>query len=90
MHGWLTRSAHATCAQGKSGSSHESFEGDTILMGNDDACKTIGKSSICMKMFDKQVQTLKDVRHIPDLRKNLPSLGVFVAQRHKFSIRMEF
>ena len=54
-------------------------------MGNDVACKTVGKGSICMKMFDGQVRTFKDVRHVPDLRKNLLSLGALEAQGYKFS-----
>jgi len=53
-------------------------------MGTDVACKTVEKGSIRMKMF-RQVRTLKDVRHVPDLRKNLLSLGALEAQGYKFS-----
>ena len=54
-------------------------------MGNDTVSKTVGVGSIDMKMFDEHVQTLKDVRNVPDLRKNLLSLGTLKAQRCKFS-----
>ena len=30
-----------------------------------------------MKMFDGMVRTLTDVRYVPDLKKNLISLGTF-------------
>ena len=46
-----------------------------VLMGNDASCKVIGIGNIRIKMFDGVVKTLCDVRHIPDLRKNLISLG---------------
>ena len=49
---------------------YEPFEEGTILMGNDVACKTVGIYNIHMKMFDGWVRTLKDVRHVADLRKN--------------------
>ena len=59
----------------KSGSTREPFEGGTVLMGNDDAFKIVGISLIRMKIFDGRVQTLKDVRHVPDLRKKASLVG---------------
>ena len=44
-------------------------------MGNDASCKVAGIGNIKIKMFDGVVRMLCDVRHIPDLRKNLISLG---------------
>ena len=64
---------------------YESFEGDTVLMGNDDACQIVEIGSIHMKIFDGRIRTLKDVRHIPDLRKNLFLLGALEAQGYTFS-----
>ena len=46
-----------------------------VLMGNDTSCKVVGIRNIRIKMFDGVVRTLCDVRHVPDLRKNLISLG---------------
>jgi len=54
-------------------------------MGNGVTCKTVRIGSIRMKMFDEQVRTLKDVRHVPKLRKNLLSMGALEAQEYKFS-----
>lgn len=46
-----------------------------MLMGNNHSCKTLGIGSIRIKMHDGVVRTLMDVRHVPDLRKNLISVG---------------
>jgi len=45
-------------------------------MGNDFACKIVGVGSIQIRMHDGSVRTLTNVRHVPELRKNLISLGV--------------
>jgi hypothetical protein len=45
-------------------------------MGNDISCKVVGIGSIQIKMFDGSIKILTDVRHVPELRKNLMSLGV--------------
>ncbi|KAK3029181.1 hypothetical protein RJ639_038733 [Escallonia herrerae] len=49
--------------------------GGTVLMGNDAVCEVLGRGTIKIKMFDGIVRTLGDVRYIPDLKKNLISLG---------------
>ena len=45
-------------------------------MGNDISCKVVGIGSIQIKMFDGTIKILTDVRHVPEVRKNLISLGV--------------
>jgi len=47
--------------------------------------KTVGISNIRMRMFDGQVQTLTNVQHISDLKKNLLSLRALEARGYKFS-----
>ena len=64
------------CPNRKWFSTYQSLDGGTVLMGNDHACKTVGLGTIRVKMHDGTIITLKDVRHIPDLRKNLISLGL--------------
>jgi len=49
-------------------------------MENDVTCKTVEICNIRIKMFDGHVRTLKDIRHILDLRKNFLSLGALEAQ----------
>jgi hypothetical protein len=44
-------------------------------MGNDATCTIIGIKTIKIKMFDGVVRTLGEVRHVPDVKKNLISLG---------------
>ena len=46
-----------------------------VLIGNDDSYKVIRIRNIKIKMFDGVVRILCDVRYIPNLRKNLISLG---------------
>jgi hypothetical protein len=52
-------------------------------MGNDISCKVVGIGSIRIKMFDGTVKILIDVRHVPELRKNLISLGVLNTRGYK-------
>jgi len=54
-------------------------------MENDTMCKPIGISNICMRMFDGHVRTLTNVRHVPNLKKNLLLLGAFETRGYKFS-----
>ena len=50
--------------------------GGRILMGNNMACKSVGMGTVRIKMFDGAVRTLTEVRHVPDLRKSLISMGL--------------
>ncbi|KAK3003807.1 hypothetical protein RJ639_018965 [Escallonia herrerae] len=54
---------------------YHSFDGGKVLMGNNVAYKVVGIGSIQIMMHDGIVRTLTDVRHVPELRKNLISLG---------------
>ena len=54
---------------------YEAVNGGTVLMGNNMPCKTVGCGTIQLKMHDGIVRTLSDVRHVPELKKNLISLG---------------
>jgi hypothetical protein len=44
-------------------------------MGDDSSHQIIGIGSIQIKMHDDIIRTLTDVRHIPDMSKNLISLS---------------
>ena len=54
-------------------------------MGNNAVCKTIGLGTIKVKMFDGIVRTLSEVRHVPDLKKNLISLGALDAAGYRYT-----
>ncbi|KAK3009127.1 hypothetical protein RJ639_013702 [Escallonia herrerae] len=55
------------------------FDGGKVLMENDAARKVVRISSIQIRMHDGIVRTLTDVRHIPELKKNMISLGTLVS-----------
>ena len=55
---------------------YQSIDDGIVYMGNDISCKVVGIGSIQIKMFDGTVKILIDVRHVPELRKNLIYLGV--------------
>ncbi|KAK2977834.1 hypothetical protein RJ640_014580 [Escallonia rubra] len=54
---------------------YRSFDGGKVLMGNDVACKVLRKGSIQIRIHDGIARTWTDVGHVPELRKNLISLG---------------
>ena len=56
-----------------------------MLVGNDDKCKNIGKGTIQIKMHDGVIRTLFKVRHVPDLKKNLISLGTWENHECKYA-----
>lgn len=45
-------------------------------MGNDHPCKTMEIGKIKLKLHDNVVRTLGKVWYVPNLKKNLTSLGV--------------
>jgi hypothetical protein len=64
---------------------YESVDGSSVLMGNDVACKIVGMGTIRIMMHDGIMRTLKNVRHIPNLKKNLISLGTLDSIGYKYS-----
>ena len=57
-------------------SSYQPFEGGKVLMGNNASCKVIGIGSVRLKMSDGIIRELDNVRHIPELKRNLISLSM--------------
>ena len=64
---------------------YREINGGSILMGNNVACKTFGIRIVKIKMYDGIVRTLAEVRHVPDMKKNLVSLGALDSDGCKFS-----
>ncbi|KAL0401656.1 UNVERIFIED_CONTAM: Retrovirus-related Pol polyprotein from transposon TNT 1-94 [Sesamum latifolium] len=54
--------------------SYRSGNSSFVYLG-DRCCNIIGVGEVSIKVYDGTVRTLSDVRHIPDLKKNLISLG---------------
>ncbi|KAH9299655.1 hypothetical protein KI387_031337, partial [Taxus chinensis] len=46
-----------------------------IFLGDDEPCSIVGKGSVQVKMQNGNTWLLKDVRHVPTLRRNLISVG---------------
>lgn len=51
------------------------IDGGKVMMGNDHKCQVIGIGSITLRSYDGTLRTLNNVRHIPELKRNLISLG---------------
>ena len=58
-------------------------------MGNNMFCKTIGIESIKIRMHNGIVRTLSNIRYVPDLKKNMISLGTLDSNNYKFSAKGE-
>lgn len=50
---------------------YTSCDSESIVMANNVECRSIGKGRMKIKMFDGVVQTLTNVMHVPDLKKEL-------------------
>ncbi|KAG8482633.1 hypothetical protein CXB51_024176 [Gossypium anomalum] len=56
-----------------------------VLMGNNASCKITGVGTIKVKMFDGVVRTLSDIRHVPELKRNLISLSTLDSKWYKYT-----
>ncbi|PHT54087.1 hypothetical protein CQW23_08549 [Capsicum baccatum] len=63
----------------------ESVGGGVVLMGNNTPCKVLGKGTVQIRMHDGVVRTLTDVRYVPNLKKNLISLGTLKSLGCKYT-----
>ena len=45
-------------------------------MGNNSVCKVVGIGTVSLKMYDGMVRELTQVRHVPELKRNLISIGM--------------
>ncbi|KAF3662160.1 hypothetical protein T459_01046 [Capsicum annuum] len=65
-------------------STYDSIEGGVVLVGNNVACKIIRKGTVRIKIYDGIVRNLRNVRCVPELKKNLISLGTLKSLRWKY------
>ena len=63
---------------------YEPMHKGVVLMGNNGSCKVAGIGTVRIRMFDGVVRTLDDVRHVPDLKRNLISLSTLDAKGYKY------
>ncbi|KAH9648891.1 hypothetical protein KPL70_025781 [Citrus sinensis] len=57
-------------------SEYQEYDGGRVMMGNNAICRVIGIGVIKLKLHDNSILELKQVRHVPDLKRNLISLGM--------------
>ncbi|KAH9769644.1 hypothetical protein KPL71_012096 [Citrus sinensis] len=55
---------------------YETCDGGIVVIGNDSSCRVVGRGLIRLKMFDGIIRELRDFKHVPDLKRNLISLGM--------------
>lgn len=61
------------------------LDGGIVFLGNDEGCKVKGTGSIKIRMFDGRHKILRNVRYVPELKKNLISLGSLNALGYEFN-----
>ena len=67
-------------------SSYESLQnGDFVRMGDDNPCEIIGIGSVQIKTHDGMIRILKNVRHIPGMKRNLISLSTLDKEGLKYT-----
>lgn len=68
------------CANRKWFNNYKEFNSRVVLMENNASYKTIGVGNVKLRMFDGGVQTLINIRHVPDLKKNFIFLDAAVCK----------
>ncbi|KAI3718292.1 hypothetical protein L6452_19156 [Arctium lappa] len=63
---------------------YEQVSEGIVMMGNNVTCPIIGQGTIRIRMHDGVTRTLGNVKHVPELRRNLISLSSFDENGYKF------
>ncbi|KAA3487396.1 Retrovirus-related Pol polyprotein from transposon TNT 1-94 [Gossypium australe] len=71
-----SRCSYHMCSDKDWFSTYSPVKGEVVLMGNNSPCKIIGIGIIQIKMHNRIIRTLSNVRHVPNLKKNIISLGI--------------
>ncbi|KAG8471703.1 hypothetical protein CXB51_036524 [Gossypium anomalum] len=66
---------------------YETVPEGVVLIGNNASCKIAGVGTIKVKMFDGVVRTLSDVRHVPELKRNLISLSTLDSKGYRYTAK---
>lgn len=59
--------------------------GEEVCLGNNDRCKVAGVGAVRLSMKDDVVSELAGARHVPDIMRNVVSIGVLEVIRYEFS-----
>jgi len=68
-------------------SSFEKLDGCSIIVGDDRQCNIEGIGTVQIRMFDGMVRELKEVRYVPQVKKNFISVGALESLGHTVSVR---
>nr|CAD1844275.1 unnamed protein product [Ananas comosus var. bracteatus] len=84
---WLMDSACSfhICTHREWFSTYMPIEGGDVLMENHSKCTVIRIGTVRVRIFDGVVRTISEVQHVPDMRKNLISLGTLDTKGFKYS-----
>jgi len=82
-----TRATYHVCPNRDWFSSFEKLNGCSVIMGDDRPCNMEGIEIIQVKMFDGMIRELKKVRYIPQLKRNLISVGALKTLGFEVSIK---
>ena len=68
-------------------SNFEKLFGCSIIMGDDRSCNIEEIGMVLIRLFDEIVRELKEVRHVPQLKRNLVLIGALETLGLELSIR---
>ena len=66
---------------------YHDLDGGKVMMGNNAVCKVIGMGNVSLRLHDGTIWELREVRYVPDLKRNLISLGLI--DQNGFSVKLE-
>lgn len=64
---------------------YRSISDGEVLVGNNVTYKVVGIRLVRIKIYGGVARTLFNVCHVPNLRKNIMSLGIFDSQGYKYT-----
>ena len=74
---------------------YDAVEGGEVVTASRHHCRIAGVGTVRIRMYDGRVRKLTEVRHVPDIHKNLISLGVLtdkgyrcILDRTKMKVKM--
>ena len=65
-------------------SSYQEVNGGKVLLRNNMSFSVVEIGTLAINMFDGMTRTLKEVGHVPDLKRNLISLGTLDESGYSF------
>jgi len=75
-----TGATYHVCPKQKLFASFEKLDECLVSLGDGHICQIEGICTVSIKLFDGMIRELKDVRYVPQLKKNLISVGALEAQ----------